>query len=585
LNKTSLSICITVLFTASVFTPMTIGYNNVKRGDNLIYNQQLDQYNNSWYLSDGRSNNQNNVSGGLQLSDNTGFYTVVNEKSPLSSNGPMNSPWPMLSHDLHHTGQSPYSTTDNLGFEKWWFKAENYLGGSIESSAVIDNNGIIYFGSMGADHHLYALYPNGTKKWSYYDTWIIWSTPAIDENGVIYASTTLGSPDYLHAIYTNNCTLKWKYPISGTFSSPAIADDGTIVFGDDNWRIIALYPNGTEKWYYPTGNFVASSPAIADDGTIYCGSSDNYLYALYPNGTLRWKFGTGGWIKGHPSITEDGTVYVPSFDGNLYALYPNGTLKWSTDYGDSVASAGAVIGPDSTLYVGTNALRAFYPENGSLKWCCDIGGNLYGSVPAVSADGTIYVSVDFGGSGGDLVAVNPDGTIKWRQHISNEYARSSPCIGEDGTIYVGSTTEDKGGYSLGYLHAFNQMNPDAPSAPIIDGLSSGKAGKEYNYTFTSISPVGRDVFYYVDWGDGYWTDWIGPYGSGETAFASHTWKKDGNYTISARSKDTDNLWGPWGEFKVSISPKNRVSYSSLFLRFLERFPIFEKLFSLFFHFL
>jgi hypothetical protein len=220
-----------------------------------------------------------------------------------------------------------------------------------------------------------------------------------------------------------------------------------------------------------------------------------------------------------------------------------------------------------------------YPDNGTLKWICDISGNVYGTVPAISADGTIYVSADRDGNGGNLVAVDSDGNIKWSQQISNHYARSSPCIGNDGTVYVGSTIEDQTRYRIGYLHAFNFLEPNAPSAPNIDGPSSGKSGKEYEYTFKSTSPIGNDVYYYIDWGDGKWTDWIGPYSSGEIANAVHTWKKDGNYTICVRAKDTDNLWGPWSEFEIII-PRDKIATNILLLRFLERFPLLEKLLSL-----
>jgi len=61
--------------------------------------------------------------------------------------------------------------------------------GEVESSAVIDSNGIIYFGTMGSDHSLYALYPNGTRKWKYLADDIIWCTPAIADDGTIYIET------------------------------------------------------------------------------------------------------------------------------------------------------------------------------------------------------------------------------------------------------------------------------------------------------------------------------------------------------------------------------------------------------------
>jgi len=72
--------------------------------------------------------------------------------------------------------------------------------------------------------------------------------------------------------------------------------------GFDEGEIVAVNPNGTVKWRYPTGYKIISDPAIGDDGTIYCGSGDTYFYALNPNGTLKWRFKTGDYIKGPASI-------------------------------------------------------------------------------------------------------------------------------------------------------------------------------------------------------------------------------------------------------------------------------------------
>ena len=67
-------------------------------------------------------------------------------------------------------------------------------------------------------------------------------------------------------------------------------------------------------------------------------------------------------------------------------------------------------------------------------------------------------------------------------------------------------------------------------------------------------------------------NWFGPYDSGEEVIISHTWDEQDTYTIRARAKDTNNLWGPWGELEVSM-PVNQHSYSfPLLQRLLERFP-------------
>ena len=70
------------------------------------------------------------------------------------SNKIMDSPWPMHGHDIFHTGRSPFSTANNVGFEKWIFGNE----WDVEGGAVIDVNGNIYFGTLNG--YFFALNPN-----------------------------------------------------------------------------------------------------------------------------------------------------------------------------------------------------------------------------------------------------------------------------------------------------------------------------------------------------------------------------------------------------------------------------------------
>jgi hypothetical protein len=74
---------------------------------------------------------------------------VSNNKEPLKS------PWPMFSHDLRHTGRSPYNIYGDLPVVLW-----NYsIKGLIHSSPVIDEEGTIYIGGGSKDKFLFALNP------------------------------------------------------------------------------------------------------------------------------------------------------------------------------------------------------------------------------------------------------------------------------------------------------------------------------------------------------------------------------------------------------------------------------------------
>jgi outer membrane protein assembly factor BamB len=456
-----------------------VGVSNQVTDDSSVVQEESYQYMTDWSV---HLTNET-----LREEINEPFYSTVesvSEPSPLS--GPMDSAWSMQSHDIRHTGCSQYSTADNPGTEKWRFRTFDW--GLVETSAVIDNDGIIYFGTIGGDSTLYALYPDCTKKWHYTTPGLIWSSPAIAEDGTIYVADWSSK---LHAMNPDG-QRKWVFSTGDPAStSPNIAEDGTIYVGTMGGYLFAVNPNGTEQWHLNLGGNLISSPAIGQDGTIYIGTTSNCFYSVNPNGSVRWQFGAGQF-KGNPSIASDGTIYACCFNGYLYAFYPNGTVKWQVSTGSDVAGAGVAIAQDGTLYVGTELLRAFYP-NGSLKWSVDLQGSVYGTVPAVSSDGTIYVS-----AGLALVAVNPDGTIKWKKQITNDKAYSSPCISEDGTIYVGSSwTNHDGTFDWGYLHAFG----DAPLSVDAGGPYGGYALEPISFMCTTFGGALPYTFHW-DFGDG-----------------------------------------------------------------------------------
>jgi hypothetical protein len=153
---------------------------------------------------------------------------------------------------------------------------------------------------------------------------------------------------------------------------------------------------------------------------------------------------------------------------------------------------------------------------------------------------------------------------------------SSPAIGSDGTVYICSQKlENKGGSAYthgGYLFALNELDPNAPVSPVISGKTSGTYNRVYEYTLKSTSPLGNDIYYWVEWGDLNITSWIGPYHSGEEVKISHKWYYPGTYHIIARAKDTDNLWGPWGELTVTMTKDKAINFNSLLLKLLGQFP-------------
>jgi outer membrane protein assembly factor BamB len=318
------------------------------------------------------------------------IYTQSNQikQSIDLLNGPIDSAWPMASHDNHHTGLSPYTTVSNPGHEIWRYCAE----GAVDTGIAIDVDGTLYFGDFHGD--LTALNPDGSVKWKYTTGHIItMSTPCISEDGALFFGS---HDDRLYALNPDG-SLKWKINLGGSIGgTPAIADDGTIYVGHHGDEMVAVNPNGSIKWKYPTGDFITSDPAIADDGTIIFGSADDWVFVLHPNGTLKWKYETPLGVKGGASIDDNGIIYIASWGGYLYAFYPNGTVKWETEIGEGSETT-PCFGSDGTIYVSYNKLWAINPTDGSVKWTFEYLENnelSYLSNPAISADGIIYIGTE-----------------------------------------------------------------------------------------------------------------------------------------------------------------------------------------------
>jgi len=92
-----------------------------------------------------------------------------------------------------------------------------------------------------------------------------------------------------------------------------------------------------------------------------------------------------------------------------------------------------------------------------------------------------------------------------------------------------------------------QLSSYPPGTPTISGPVNGVAKQEYNFSVFSIDPDGDDVFYYIEWGEGISSGWIGPYLSGQEIILSHAWNNSGTYEIRAKAKDNSSYESDWSE--------------------------------------
>lgn len=109
-----------------------------------------------------------------------------------------------------------------------------------------------------------------------------------------------------------------------------------------------------------------------------------------------------------------------------------------------------------------------------------------------------------------------------------------------------------------------------PEAPTIEGPHSKqmtlylpKPGEPQDFTFVSKDPEGHKIFYFIDWDDGTYIDWIGPYDSGKKITISHTFSEMGDFSVRAKAKDIFGLEGPWGTTIIPLMTSENMQQSSL----------------------
>ena len=91
---------------------------------------------------------------------------------------------------------------------------------------------------------------------------------------------------------------------------------------------------------------------------------------------------------------------------------------------------------------------------------------------------------------------------------------------------------------------FNEP-PETPEPP--SGPTNGTARVEYTFYTTTTDPDNDQIYYMWDWGDGNFSEWIGPYTEGKIASASHIWNQSGEFKIRVKVKDILNYESNWSQ--------------------------------------
>lgn len=436
--------------------------------------------------------------------------------------------WPMYRHDPEHSAFSTTpapETNDTL-----WMQA---IGNNLRSSPAV-SGGMVYIGGS-FDNKMYCVDANtGNEQWNFSTGGMTWSSPAVVDSKVYFGSFD----NKVYCLDANTGIEQWNCS-TGNFvvSSPAVVD-GKIYFGSSDRKLYCLdSSDGDELWNYSTGSQIYSSPAIAY-GFVYLAAGDGKLYCLRDtDGAHQWNFTFGSTFINSPSVF-DNKVYIGSNQGVVYCLNAmDGSEHWNHSNGGFAISPSIAIAYEQ-VYILTqidNLGKELYcldASNGDYLWDQSTGGSTFSS-PSV-ADGKVYVGSDTNECVYCFDAM--DGSYIWN-YSTGSMVSLAPAVAH-GRIYIGTNN--------GYVYAFGELN-QPPEQPTISGPSAGGVNIDLNFSAVTTDPDGDDVSYKFDWGDGNFSDWLGPFISGEIVETNYTWYEEGDYEIKVIAKDIHELESSWSD--------------------------------------
>ncbi len=335
-----------------------------------------------------------------------------------------------------------------MGTSQWRFQ----MTGSSKATPLV-NKGTVYVGAQ--DGLFYALdEKTGALKWSVNTEAEILSSAAVYNdlilcgagNGLFFALTPEGKVSWF---------VKRDYPV---YSSPVVDEKGVVYFGTNNAELVALdAANGDQRWVNSDARFSIESQPFVTNRHVYFGAWDGYVYCVdKETGETLWKQAGPrnrervityyGPADNGPVVSGD-TLFIAdrgykaarysasdgSFLGKVsescsgvalsedrQAVYLRGVsdpLKKISLDGKEIWSCSIVPGrmpvspteKDGILYVCTNSgrLHAFDAKTGTEKWQYQVTPQLYVMSAVTVNDGVVFTT----GMDGVVTAVSPPNSV------------------------------------------------------------------------------------------------------------------------------------------------------------------------------
>jgi len=335
----------------------------------------------------------------------------------------------------------------------------------------------------------------------------------------------------------NDGNIVWQKTGLGQPAEAERLENGNTLIVEEIGRVIEVDNSGAIVWQ-KTGLYGPLDAERLDNGNTLIGLLDRVI-EVDNSGAIVWQKTGLDFPLDAERLDNGNTLIADANNDRVIEVDNSGAIVWQKTEIESPRDSERLENGNTLIVLLDRVIEV--DNSGAIVWQKT---GLYGPLDAERLDNGNTLIVETPGN--RVIEVDNSGAIVWQKTGLNNPRDAERLINRP------------------------------PESPTITGETQGHYGESYDYTFVSNDPENQDIRYYIDWGDGSYEDWIGPYSSGQEITVSHTWDEENTYTIRAKAKDTLDVESQWGTLEVTM-PINQQNQFPLLELFRERFPLLYQL--------